>query len=203
MLKINRQPFQQFSITPGGCGRARFIDSISIAPTATGRRGYNAFSQVYETNVRLWVCLNIEMVVDLWSAFRCPRSDSAIAPCWGRNQDESICFLFCIKMRLNHKRHKDHKKLVEIIIPLCFLCYSSWLNFIENALNKASSFALGLALALTSVYFPSFLRNAAASSGTIFNASPTTPYFAILKIGASGSLLIATIMSDELMPAMC
>src|SRR5258705_2199923 len=42
-----------------------------------------------------------------------------------------------------------------------------------------------------------------ASAGTISNASPTMPKSAILKIGASASLLIATITLDVRMPARC
>src|SRR5262249_51224784 len=41
------------------------------------------------------------------------------------------------------------------------------------------------------------------SAGTISNASPTMPKSAILKIGASASLLIATITFEVRMPARC
>jgi hypothetical protein len=49
-------------------------------------------------------------------------------------QDESACFLLRIKMRLNHKGHEDHKKLVETTNALCSLC-SLWLNFIEKSVK--------------------------------------------------------------------
>src|SRR3954452_12656351 len=41
------------------------------------------------------------------------------------------------------------------------------------------------------------------SCGATWNRSPTTPKSAISKIGASGSLLIATIVLDVCMPARC
>ena len=44
---------------------------------------------------------------------------------------------------------------------------------------------------------------ASVRAGTTWNRSPQIPYVATLKIGASGSLLIATITFDEPIPARC
>ena len=44
---------------------------------------------------------------------------------------------------------------------------------------------------------------ASVIAGTIWKRSPTMPYVATLKIGASGSLLIATMTFDEPIPARC
>src|SRR5690606_17743893 len=46
-------------------------------------------------------------------------------------------------------------------------------------------------------------QSAASSSGNSVNRSPTRPTSAISKIGASGSLLIATIVPASLMPVRC
>ncbi|KAG1070584.1 hypothetical protein G6F40_017576 [Rhizopus arrhizus] len=45
--------------------------------------------------------------------------------------------------------------------------------------------------------------SAASSSGRIVNRSPTRPISAISKIGASPSLLIATMVPASLMPVRC
>lgn len=45
--------------------------------------------------------------------------------------------------------------------------------------------------------------SSADSAGTTLNKSPTTPYCASLKIGASGSLLIATMTLAVRIPARC
>src|SRR5690606_32988263 len=46
-------------------------------------------------------------------------------------------------------------------------------------------------------------QSAASSSGSTVNRSPTRPTSAISKIGASASLLIATIVPASLMPVRC
>ena len=46
-------------------------------------------------------------------------------------------------------------------------------------------------------------RTALATSGTIWKMSPTIPYVATLKMGASGSLLNATITFEVPIPARC
>ena len=46
-------------------------------------------------------------------------------------------------------------------------------------------------------------QTACSSSGTSLNRSPTSPKSAISKIGASASLLIATIVPASLMPVRC
>ena len=52
-------------------------------------------------------------------------------------------------------------------------------------------------------YFPNLFLNSAVSAGNTLNKSPTTPYRASLKIGASASLLIATIVFADRIPAWC
>ena len=52
-------------------------------------------------------------------------------------------------------------------------------------------------------YFPNLFLNSAVKAGNILNKSPTTPYRASLKIGASASLLIATIVFADRIPAWC
>ena len=52
-------------------------------------------------------------------------------------------------------------------------------------------------------YHPNRFLNSWASMGTTVKRSPTTPKLAILKMGASGSLLMATMMSDVFIPAWC
>src|SRR5208337_3022281 len=49
---------------------------------------------------------------------------------------------------------------------------------------------------------PAFF-NSSINAGTILNRSPTTPKFAILKIAASGSRLIATMSSAFMILTMC
>lgn len=74
-----------------------------------------------------------------------------------------------------------------------------------NAIDY-SSFQLGgpgCLLAYILVYLPSFFLNDSVSAGTIWNRSPTTPYRATLKIGASASLLIATTVFAARIPAKC
>jgi len=51
--------------------------------------------------------------------------------------------------------------------------------------------------------YPSFSFSAAVSAGTTLNRSPTMPYCASLKTGASGSLLTATMTLLVRMPAWC
>ena len=47
------------------------------------------------------------------------------------------------------------------------------------------------------------LRTSSVSAGTIWNRSPTTPRSAIRRIGASASLLIATMRFAPFMPTTC
>ena len=56
---------------------------------------------------------------------------------------------------------------------------------------------------LATYYFPNFFLIASVSAGTITNKSPTTPYRACVKIGASASLLMATISLAFLIPTKC
>lgn len=53
------------------------------------------------------------------------------------------------------------------------------------------------------VHFPRRSLSACVSAGTIACRSPTTPKRASLKMGASASLLIATIVFDVRIPAKC
>ena len=50
---------------------------------------------------------------------------------------------------------------------------------------------------------PLAAANASVSAGTTSCRSPTTPYLATLKIGAEGSLLIATMQFEPFMPTRC
>ena len=50
-------------------------------------------------------------------------------------------------------------------------------------------------------HFPNRLLNSSVRAGTTSNKSPTTPYLAKLKIGASLSLLIAMISLEVRIPA--
>src|SRR5438067_2620971 len=50
---------------------------------------------------------------------------------------------------------------------------------------------------------PPFHHNFSVSSGTSLNRSPTSPRSATWKIGASSSLLIATMSFESFMPARC
>ena len=50
---------------------------------------------------------------------------------------------------------------------------------------------------------PFFRQSFSVSSGTILNRSPTRPMSATWKIGASSSLLMATIVLESFIPARC
>ena len=51
------------------------------------------------------------------------------------------------------------------------------------------------------VYRPKRFLNSWVTKGSTVKRSPTIPYVAILKMGASASLLIATMISDVFIPA--
>ena len=53
------------------------------------------------------------------------------------------------------------------------------------------------------VYLPNFFLNDFVNAGRIWKRSPTIPYLAALKIGASGSLLMATTNLAERIPTIC
>lgn len=72
-------------------------------------------------------------------------------------------------------------------------------NFPKRSLTYDVNSMAGMGARLA--YFPSRLRNASVSGGKMAYKSPTTPYRASLKIGASGSLLIATMILLERIPA--
>ena len=52
-------------------------------------------------------------------------------------------------------------------------------------------------------YFLRIRLNSLVSAGTISKMSPTMPYVATLKMGASGSLLIARMTFDDCIPMRC
>jgi hypothetical protein len=65
------------------------------------------------------------------------------------------------------------------------------------------AFAPSGRLSVVSYYLAFISFTASTSLGSTFMASPTIPYCAASNIGASLSVLTATIYLDELMPARC